>query len=79
MFKDVLYKLGTLSTDLLITDIGRTIAEITKNPKSTSFIFQAISMAVQRANVLCVQGAYGEAAFEELDEIFYILQPNCIF
>ena len=24
-------------------------------------------------------GAYGEAAFEELDEIFYILQPNCIF
>ena len=53
--------------------------EITKNPKSTSFIFQAISMAVQPANVLCVQGAYGEAAFEELDEIFYILQPNCIF
>ena len=55
------------------------IAEITKNPKSTSFIFQAISMAVQRANVQCVQGAYGESAFEELDEIFYILQPNCIF
>ena len=62
-----------------ITDIGRTIAEITKNPKSTSFIFQAISMAVQRGNVQCVQGAYGELAFEELDEIFYILQPNCIF
>ena len=36
-------------------------------------------MAVQRGNVQCVQGAYGEAAFEELDEIFYILQPNCIF
>jgi hypothetical protein len=42
-------------------------------------IFQAISMAVQRGNVQCVQGAYGESAFEELDEIFYILQPNCIF
>ena len=41
--------------------------------------FQAISMAVQRGNVQCVQGAYGESAFEELDEIFYILQPNCIF
>ena len=26
-----------------------------------------------------VQGAYGESAFEELDEIFYILQPNSIF
>ena len=27
----------------------------------------------------CVQGAYGESAFEELDEIFYIVQPNNIF
>jgi hypothetical protein len=62
-----------------ITDIGRTIAGITKNPKSTSFIFQAISMAVQRGNVQCVQGAYGEPAFEELDEIFYIVKPNNIF
>ena len=44
-----------------------------------TFIFQAISMAVQRGNVQSVQGAYGESAFEELDEIFYILQPNCIF
>jgi hypothetical protein len=61
-----------------ITEIGRTISGITKNPKSTSFIFQAISMAVQRGNVQCVQGAYGEHAFEELDEIFYILQPNNI-
>ena len=26
-----------------------------------------------------VQGAYGESAFEELDEIFYIVQPNNIF
>ena len=52
---------------------GRTISGITKNPKSTSFIFQAISMTVQRGNVQCVQGAYGESAFEELDEIFYII------
>ena len=35
-------------------------------------------MAVQRGNVQCVQGAYGESAFEELDEIFYISQPNNI-
>ena len=40
---------------------------------------QAISMAVQRGNVQCVQGAYGEPAFEELDEIFYIVKPNNIF
>ena len=36
-------------------------------------------MADQRANVQCVKGAYGESAFEELDEIFYILHLNCIF
>ena len=56
-----------------------TISGITKNPKSTSFIFQAISMAVQRGNAQFVQGAYGESAFEELDEIFYIVQRNNIF
>ena len=28
-------------------------------------------MAAQRGNVQCVQGAYGESAFEELDEIPY--------
>ena len=41
-----------------------------------SFIFQALSMAVQQGNVQCVQGAYGEPAIEELDEIFYIVKPN---
>ena len=34
---------------------------------------------MKNGNVQFVQGAYGEPAFEELDEIFYILQPNCIF
>ena len=61
------------------TEIGRTISAITKNPRSTSFTFQAISMAVHQGNILCVQGACTEFAFEELDEIFYIVQPNSIF
>ena len=55
------------------TEIGRTISGITKNPKSTSFIFQAISMAVQWGNAQC------ESAFKELEETFYIVQPNNIF
>jgi hypothetical protein len=42
-------------------------------------VIQAISMAVQQGNVQCVQGAYGKPAFEELDEIFYIVKPNNIF
>ena len=36
-------------------------------------------MAVQRGNVQCVQGAYGESAFEVLDKIFYVVQPTNIF
>ena len=36
-------------------------------------------MAVQQGKVQCVQGAYGEPAFEELDEIFCIVKPNNIF
>ena len=75
----LIWKNKEIGKSKFITDIGRTIAGITKNPKSTSFIFQAISMAVQRGNVQCVQGAYGELAFEELDEIFYIVKPNSIF
>jgi hypothetical protein len=62
-----------------ITDIGRTISGITKNYNSIFFIFQAISMAVQHGNVQSVKGAYGKSVFEELDEIFYILQSNNIF
>ena len=46
---------------------------------STSFIFQAMSMAVQRGKVQRVQGANGESAFEGLDEIFYIVQSHNIF
>ena len=33
-------------------------------------------MAVQRSNVQC---AYGDHAFDELDEILYISQPNIFF
>ena len=49
--------------------------------KLTTFPWQSKikAMAVQRGNVQCVQGAYGEPAFEELDEIFYIVKPNNIF
>ena len=33
----------------------------------------------QQGNAQGVQGAYSESAFEKLDEIFYIVQPNSIF
>ena len=59
-----------------IKDIGKIITNITKEPKSTSYIFQAVSLAIQKGNVQCVENTYGESAFEELDEIFYTSQNN---
>ena len=59
-----------------IPDNGRTIS---KKPKSTTFIFQAISMTVPCDNVKCVQGAYCEFVFEELDKSFYIINQIVSF
>ena len=54
-----------------IKDICKLIQGISKEPRSTAFIFQAISVAIQRGNAQCVQNTYEESAFEPLDEIFY--------
>ena len=59
-----------------IKDIGKIIKDITREPKSTSYIFQAVSIAIQKGNVQCVQNTYGDSAFEELDEIYYTSQCN---
>ena len=39
--------------------------------------FQAILIAVQLGNVQCVQGAYGESAFEELDRDIHYGNTGC--
>ena len=52
------------------------IAVNTKDSKSTSYIFQAISIAIQKGNVQCVQNTFGDCAFEELEEIYYTSQAN---
>ena len=36
-------------------------------------------MAVQRGYVQCNQGAYGESAFEELDEVFILYNQKNIY
>ena len=59
-----------------IKDIGKKILEITKDPKSTSYIFQTMIIAIQKGNVQCVQNTYGESTFEELDELYYTVQSN---
>ena len=61
-------EIGRPISGIGIDDIGRPISGITKNPMSSSYILQAIPIAVQWGNVHCVTN--GEAAFEEHEEIF---------
>lgn len=40
----------------LVNEIGRRIAEVTHEPRSTAFLRQRISVAVQRGNAACING-----------------------
>ena len=42
----------------LIRKIGRRIAELTYEPRATSFLRQRLSVAVQRGNAVCVMGIF---------------------
>ena len=57
-----------------IKEIRRRLAEISGEAKSTSFLIQRISMAVQRGNVASILGTL--PAGKELEEIFS-LQFRC--
>ena len=52
----------------LIKSIGKKVTEVTGEKRSTSFLFQSISMAIQRGNASCVFGTVPHS--EGLDEIF---------
>ena len=41
---------------VFVSEIGRRIAEATHDPRSTSFLRQRISVAVQRGNAACING-----------------------
>ena len=66
---------GTIGHNF-IKDLGKLIRANTKEPRSTSYIFQAISIAIQKGNVQCIQNTFGDSAFEELEEIYYTSQAN---
>ena len=54
-----------------IKEVGKLIEKKTQEKRSTSFLFQAISIATQRGNALAVSGTIGEN-HEILEEIFYL-------
>jgi len=41
---------------LFVQELGRRISAITHEPRSLSFLWQRLSVAVQRGNVACVSG-----------------------
>ena len=53
-----------------IQEVGKLIENKTQEKRSTSFLFQAISIAIQRGNALAVSGTIGEN-HEILEEVFY--------
>ena len=48
---------GTHAMDL-ITEVGRRLADVTHEPRSTMFLRQRLSVAVQRGNAGCILGTF---------------------
>ena len=54
----------------LIRELGAKISEITGENRSTAFLMQSISVAIQRGNAISILGTSND--HEKLDEIFYL-------
>ena len=58
----------------LIKEIGRKIQDVTGEKRSTFYLLQNISMAIQRGNASCVIGTVPVS--EGLDEVFDFVEHN---
>ena len=58
----------------LIKEIGKKLKDITGENRSTFFLSQNISMALQRSNAACVMGTIPQS--EGLDSIFYLVDHD---
>ena len=54
-----------------IKELGARITNVTKDNRSTSYLFQALSMAIQRGNAISVMGTVPDV--KELDEIYHLV------
>ena len=54
----------------LVKSIGKRIQDLTGEKRATFFLFQSISMAVQRGNAVSILGTVKSG--EKLDEVFYL-------
>jgi hypothetical protein len=68
-----LWVLGVMTQKKIINEIGQKIQKITNESRSTSYLSQRISIAVQRGNAASVLGTTEDSSNDKLEEIFYIL------
>ena len=61
----------------LIKEIGKRICEVTGEKMSTFYLFQNISMAIQRENAFCVIGTVPVS--KGLDDVFEFVEHNSEF
>ena len=54
-----------------IKKLGTKITNVTKDDRSTSYLFQALSMAIQRGNAISIMGTVPD--IKELDEIYHLV------
>jgi len=58
----------------LIKDIGKMIKEVTGDKRSTFYLFQSISVAIQRGNAACIIGT--APISEGLEEVFEFVEHS---
>ena len=48
----------SVSTQKFLAQIGRRLAEVKTDPRETTFLFQRLSVAVQRFNAACLADTF---------------------
>ena len=60
-----------------INDIGRKIKEATSEIQATSYLMQAIGIAIQRGNSQCILGTVKDT--RKMDEVFLLTMRFSLF
>jgi hypothetical protein len=74
VFPVAIETLGPLSasSQIFLSEIGRRIAQRTSDPRETAFLFQRISVAIQRFNAVCLANTFELADASDVES----LRPN---
>jgi hypothetical protein len=74
IFPVAIETLGPLSasSQTFLSEIGRRIAQRTRDPRETAFLFQRISVAIQRFNTVCLANTFELADDSDVES----LRPN---